>query len=46
MNDGCSNDSSEDEEAKVLFMGIENKIYEEEVEVVVELEAELISALE
>ena len=46
MNDSCSNYSSEDEEAKVLFMGIENKISEEEVEGVIDLEVELISSLE
>ena len=32
--------------AKILFMGIENKIFEEEVEGVVYLEEEIISALE
>ena len=46
MNDSCSNESSEDEEAEVLFMGIENKFAKEEVEGVVDLEAELASALE
>ena len=46
MDDNCSNESSEDEEAKVLFMGIENKITEEDVQGVIYLEAKLISALE
>ena len=38
MDDNCSNEYSEDEEAEVLFMGIENKISEEEVEGVAYLE--------
>ena len=46
MDDNCSNESSEDEDVGVLFMGIENKIPEEEVEGVVDLEVELVSALE
>ena len=46
MDDSCSNESSEDEEALVLFMEIDNKIPEEEIEGVVGLEAELINALE
>ena len=46
MDDNCSNESSEDEDVEVLFMGIENKIHEEEVEGVVDLDVELVSALE
>ena len=46
MDDNCSNESSEDEDVEVLFMGLENEIYEEEVESVVDLEAKLVSALE
>ena len=45
MDDNCSNESSEDEDVEVLFMGLENEIYEE-VEGVVDLEEELVSALE
>ena len=45
-DDNCSNESSEDEDDEVLFMGIENKIPEEETEGVVDLEVELVSALE
>ena len=45
MDDNCSNESSEDEDVEVLFMGLENEIFEEEVGVV-DLEAELVSALE
>ena len=45
-----SKEDSEDEEigedVEILFMGLENKIFEEEVEVVVDLEAELVSSLE
>ena len=46
MDDSCSNESSEYEDVELLFMGIENKIPEEEVEGVVYLEEELVSALE
>ena len=46
MDDNCSNESSEDEDVEVLFMGIQKKIPEEEVEGVVDLEAELVSDLE
>ena len=46
MDDNCSNESSEDEDVEVLFMGLENRISKEEVEDVVDLEAELVSALE
>ena len=46
MDDNCSNESSENEDVEVLFMGIQKKIPEEEVEGVVDLEAELVSALE
>ena len=46
MDDNCSNESSEDEDVEVLFIGVENNILEEEVEGVVDLEAELVSALE
>ena len=35
----CFHESSEDEDAEVLFMGIENKIPEEEVEGMVDIEA-------
>ena len=45
MDDNCSNESSEDEDVEVLFMGLEKKI-SEEVEGVVDLEAELVSSLE
>ena len=38
MDDNCSNESSEDEDVEVLFMGLENEISEEEVEGVVDLE--------
>ena len=44
-DDNCSNESSEDEDVEVLFMGLENKILEE-VEGVVDLEVEPVSALE
>ena len=43
MDDNYSNEFSEDENTEVLFMGIENKIPEEEVEGVVDIEAELVS---
>ena len=46
MDDNCSNESSEDEDVEVLFMGVENKIPEDEIEGVVDLEAELVSSLE
>ena len=46
MDYNFSNESSEDEDAQALFMGIQNKIPEEEVEGVVDLEAELVSVLE
>ena len=46
MDDNCSNECSEDENVEVLFMGIENKIPEDKVEGVVDLEAKLVSALE
>ena len=46
MDDNGWNEFSEDEYVEVLFMGLENKISEEEVEGVVDLEAELVSALE
>ena len=46
MDDNCSNESSEDEDVEVLFMGLERKNLEDEVEGVVYLEEELVSALE
>ena len=46
MDDNCSNESPEDKDIEFLFMGIKNKIHEEEVEGVVELEEELVNALE
>ena len=46
MHDNCPNESSEDEDVEFLFMGIESKIPKEEVEGVVDLEAELVSALQ
>ena len=46
MDDNFSNESSEDENVYVLFIGVENKILEDEVEGVVDLESELISAIE
>ena len=46
MDDNYSNDSSEDEDVEFLFMGIANKIPQEENEGGVDLEAELVSALE
>ena len=45
MDENCSNESSEDEDVEVLFMGIDNKI-PEEVECVVDLEADFVNALE
>ena len=44
MDDNFSNESSED--AEVLFMGLESEISEEKIEGVVDLEEELVSALE
>ena len=46
MDDSFSDESSEDEEAEVIFMGIESENSENESEGVVDLEAKLISALE
>ena len=46
MDDNYSNESSEDEDAEVMFMGVERKIPEDEVEGEVDIEAELVSALE
>ena len=46
IDDNCSNESSEEEDVEFLFMGVDNNIFEEEVEGVVDLEEELVSALE
>ena len=46
MDDSCSSKYSEGEDVELLLMGIENIIPAEEVEGVVDLEAELVSALE
>ena len=46
MDDSCSNEFGEDKETEVLFMGIKSENPKEESEGVVDLEAELINALE
>ena len=46
MYESCSDESSGDEETKVLFMGIENGNPGEDSEWVVDLEYELISDFE
>ena len=46
MDDNFLDDSSKDEEVEVLFMGIESENPKNELEGVVELEAELLSAIE
>ena len=46
MDDRCSDEFIEDEETRVIFMGIKSENPEEELKGVVDLEVELISSLE